>query len=115
MRAKGISKLLIAIFIALAGSFVLCAILSLNVESFDFIQSIAGTSSFFVAILTVIYVYTSTKQMDLMQRQLSEMTIERQSREQPIPSIENLTFLIQQPRFFIPHQMIAIVFCHVIF
>lgn len=66
----------------------------------DFIQIISGLSSFFVAILTSIYVYTTSKQIDVANAQLEEMKQERAMHEQPLLAIAKYQFEIERPNFF---------------
>lgn len=69
-------------------------------KNFDFITYIAGLSSFFVALLTVMYVYTTNEQLKMMNKQLIQMEKEQKQQQQPFPYIDNVEFEIEMPRFF---------------
>lgn len=66
----------------------------------DFITYIAGISSFFVAILTALNVYTTSSQIEVANKQLEEMKYDRAMSEQPLLTVEKLKFSIEKPRFF---------------
>jgi len=50
-------------------------------SNFDFITYIAGLSSFFVALLTVMYVYTTNEQLKIMNKQLRQMEVEQKQQQ----------------------------------
>lgn len=64
------------------------------------IDYISVTSSFSVAVLTIIYVYASTKQMHVMELQLDEMKAEHLTKDHPILVLSEPLFMIEPPRFF---------------
>ncbi len=74
-------------------------------RDFDFITYIAGLSSFFVALLTVVlltvvYVYTTNEQLKMMNKQLKQMEKEQKQQQQPFPHISKVELEIEKPRFF---------------
>lgn len=68
--------------------------------SFDFVACLSGISSFFVALLTALYVYTTTNQIEIATMQLIEMQSERALQQQPLVVSENVTFSLERPRLF---------------
>lgn len=65
-----------------------------------FISTIAGISSFFVAVLTALNLYITTNQIDVANKQLEEMKLDRALQEQPLITAVDETFVIERPRFF---------------
>lgn len=100
MGSKRINKILVFVSIILVIAFVGSFLYSNKKPDFNFLDTISSISSFFVAILTVIYVYTTSKQMDFMKQQLDQMQNEQRMREQPILDVVSKEFVIERPRFF---------------
>jgi hypothetical protein len=100
MESKKINKILLFVSIVLIVAFIGCLAYSLYNPKFSFIETISSISSFFIACLTVIYVYTTSNQMDLMKQQLKQMQQEQQLSEQPILDLESTKFEIERPRFY---------------
>lgn len=95
-----INIVLILISAILMIVFGVCIFLALKNEDFGIINYISITSSFSVALLTVICVYASTKQMHVMKLQLEEMKREHMLQTQPILVLNQPEFVIEAPRFF---------------
>lgn len=100
MGSKKINNILIAVSIVLATAFIGCLVYSLYNPKFSFVDTIGAISSFFVALLTVIYVYTTSKQLDFMKQQLNQMQQEQRMNEQPILDLVSSEFKIERPRFY---------------
>lgn len=100
MGSKRINKILVAVAIVLGLAFIGCFFYSLCNPFFSFINTLSSISSFFVAVLTVIYVYTTSKQMDFMKQQLEQMQKDQRMTEQPILDLTELKFEIERPRFY---------------
>ena len=100
MKQRNIRIVLLVIFFALIGSFAIIACISTINEDIDFIATVSGISSFFVAILTVLYVYTTSKQIEVANEQLAEMKQDRIVHDQPLIEVKNEAFSIERPRFF---------------
>lgn len=100
MESKKINKILVAVSIVLIVAFVVCALYAFFVPFTSFTEIISAISSFFVAGLTIIYVYTTSKQMDFMKQQLEQMRDEQRMREQPVIDISTSEFVIERPRLF---------------
>lgn len=100
MESKKINKLLIGVSIFLGVTFIGCLLYSFWNPWFNFSNTISSISSFFVAVLTIIYVYTTSKQMDFMKQQLEQMQREQRLSEQPILDLVSLSFEIERPRFY---------------
>lgn len=76
------------------------AVIKYKNSNFDFITYLSGTSTFIVAILTVLYVFTTSKQLDIMSSQLNEMKKDRELQSQPLPWLEKMEISIEKPRFY---------------
>ena len=100
MGIKKINGILIVVSIALIIAFIGCFVYSFFNTNFNFVDTISAIASFFVAILTVITVYTTTQQMNFMKQQLDQMRNEQRLSEQPVLDIVSPTFNIERPRFF---------------
>lgn len=100
MGTKKINCILVSVSILLGIAFIGCLIFSICNPEFNFVDTISAVSSFFVAALTIIYVYTASKQMELMKKQLNQMQQEQRLSEQPILDLESIEFKIERPRFF---------------
>lgn len=81
-------------------AFFACLIYSFIDRDFDFITYVAGLSSFFVALLTVVYVYTTNEQLKMMNKQLKQMEKEQKQQQQPFPHVNKVELEIEEPRFF---------------
>ncbi len=66
---------------------------------FGFINALSGLSSLFVAVLTVVYVYVTTNQLEVMKKQLAEIKLEREMQNQPMPWFEGVTLKVERPEF----------------
>lgn len=100
MGTRKINAILILVTIALIAAFVGSLVYSYFYPEFSFSDTISMISSFFVAILTVITVYTTSRQMDFMKQQLDQMRNDQRMSEQPVLDIINPQFEIERPRFF---------------
>lgn len=100
METKKINKILVFILVVLCLAFIGCFAYSFFDPDFSFVNTISSISSFFVAVLTVVYVYTTSKQMDYMKQQLNQMQTDHRMSEQPIIDFEDLTFELERPRLF---------------
>lgn len=100
MGTKKINSILIVVSLALIVVFVGCLVYSFFNSEFSFVDTISAVSSFFVAVLTVITVYTTTRQMDFMKQQLDQMRDEQRMSEQPVLDVINPKFEIERPRFY---------------
>ena len=100
MGSKRINTILIVVTIALIVAFAGCLIYSFFKPDFSFVDTISAVSSFFVAILTVITVYTTSRQLDFMKQQLDQMEKDHRLSEQPVLDVVTPKFEIERPRFF---------------
>lgn len=100
MISKNIKKLLILILIVLLFLLGAFTFISYRNPKFEFITYLSGSSTFIVAILTILYVLTTSKQLDIMTNQLKEMKKDRELQSQPLPYIENIKIESEKPRFF---------------
>lgn len=100
MNSKKIGVIVSAIIVLLFAVFSGALYFSLKHPSINFVSIISGLSSFFVAILTALYVYTTSKQIEVANEQLEEMRQERAMQEQPLLTLVDDKFQIERPRFF---------------
>lgn len=100
MNSKRIKVVVFTIIIILFVVFVGALIFSLKDPTINFFSTVSGLSSFFVALLTALYVYTTSKQIEVANEQLEEMRQERAMHEQPLLVLIDDQFQIERPRFF---------------
>lgn len=98
MKKMYITLIIILLFLLVV--FGGCIFFSIDNPKFDFISTISGLASFFIAILTVLYVYTTSKQLEIMTHQFEEIRTDRIFREQPILNFEEEQFIIYRPKFY---------------
>lgn len=100
MKPKKIYTIVYIIITIIVSTFFVVWYITSKNPKLSFITYISGISSFFVALLTALNVYTTTSQIEVATKQLDEMKYERSMLEQPLLLIENMKFLIEKPRFF---------------
>jgi hypothetical protein len=88
----------ILLFIVSLGGFSL--LYSVFNPRFDIFTCLSGLSSFFIAILTVLYVLVTSNQLDLMAKQLDEMKKGRELQNQPFPWVNQIEMKLEKPRFY---------------
>jgi hypothetical protein len=88
----------ILVFIVSLGGFLL--LYSVFNPRFDVFTSLSGLSSYFVAILTVLYVLVTSNQLDLMAKQLDEMKKGRELQNQPFPWINQVEMKLEKPKYY---------------
>ena len=66
----------------------------------DYIGIMSGISSVVLSLLTALYVYTTSKQIDAVNKQIEEMKMDRITKEQPLLSIVEDKFTIESPNFY---------------
>jgi len=100
MKTRTVRIVLIGVLALLLLTFCGCIYYGIKDPNFNAISTISGIASFFVAVLTVFYVYTTTRQIEVMASQIKEMRVERTLSEQPIISLIEETFTIYRPKFY---------------
>lgn len=118
MSLKFLRKTLIGIFIIIILIGIVLVIVNVKNPKFDAITYISGLSAFSLSILTILYVYNTSVQLNVLNKQLEEMKmerelqyqqleemkIERESQHQPLPWIREVNMDVECPRFFYdPH------------
>lgn len=91
-----LSLLIVILFLSGVLSYFLVPTQSLT----DFLTFMAGFSTIILAILTGIYVITTTRQLDVMKKQLNEMEYSRSLQTQPLPIIKNIKCTMENPKVF---------------
>lgn len=61
---------------------------------------ISGLATVVIAILTMAYVYVTSRQLEVMAGQLEQMEIERRLQNQPLPYMSDIVVRIEKPGFF---------------
>lgn len=61
---------------------------------------ISGSATVVIAVLTMAYVYVTSRQLDVMGRQLEQMEIDRRLENQPLPYVNNIRVRIEKPRLY---------------
>lgn len=67
---------------------------------YDTLTLLSGLSTYFVALFTLIYVFTSSRQLDVMIAQVNEMQKDRLLQSQPVLCIQNSIFSAESPRLW---------------
>jgi hypothetical protein len=75
-------------------------VLAVYMPNFKAIENLAGFSTFVIAFLTVIYVYTTNRQLQVMSQQIDEMKLDRELQNQPLPWVESIAFECEKPRLY---------------
>lgn len=91
-----ICAILVLLILSVVGAF----IAALKIDNVSFLETLSGVSSFFVAILTALYVFTTSKQIDVANKQLEEMKNERATNELPLVVLKQDFFEIERPKFY---------------
>jgi len=76
------------------------AIYSIINPNFNMIELLSAGSTYAVALLTVAYVLTTSKQLDVMANQLEEAKRDRELQNQPLPLIYEVKMLLEKPDFY---------------
>lgn len=97
---KNRSTILYATFTVLFAAGLFLIIYSVASSRFSPITYLSAGSTFIIAFLTAAYVLTTTKQLDVMSKQLDEMKKNRELESQPLPWISEYQFIIERPRLF---------------
>lgn len=100
MKPKKLYAIVYIVIVLLIVTFAGTWYMSSQNPKIDFITYIAGISSFFVAVLTALNVYTTSSQIEVANKQLEEMKYDRAMSEQPLLTVEKMKFSIEKPRFF---------------
>lgn len=100
MNQKILQRIIIGLisFILFVG--IILVIIDYKDPKFDAIAYLSGWSTFVLAILTAIYVITTSGQLNIMKKQLDEMRKERELQCQPLPWFEQIKFYIIKPKLF---------------
>ena len=98
IKQRQTNFIIILIIIIIFGLFIF--VYSLVNPNFNAITYLSGGSTFFIAILTIIYVLTTSKQLDVMTSQLNEMKHERELQNQPFPWITSIKMTLEKPDFY---------------
>lgn len=89
-----------AFFCALLVVGIGASIYSVVNPSFDALKLLSGYATFLIALLTVVYVITTRRQLRVMTRQLDEMARDRELQAQPLPWPVALMVYSERPRLF---------------
>ena len=66
----------------------------------NIIGYVSGSATVVIAILTMAYVYVTSRQLDVMGKQLEQMEIDRRLQNQPLPYVNNMEMRIEKPRLY---------------
>lgn len=87
--------ILILFGVFLVGTGVYCFI-----TGYDYLSLVPPISSGFLVIVTAVYVFTTSKQLNTLEAQSLEMKMDRVMRDQPLPWLNDLKFEIEQPNLY---------------
>jgi hypothetical protein len=100
MSIKPRQIVLVVFFLLILLIFVFSYIYSKDNSNRDFIATLSGTATVIVALLTLSYVYITSRQLDIMQKQLEENKKDRELSNQPLPWINDIKFYLEKPEFY---------------
>ncbi|MEE0110065.1 MAG: hypothetical protein UEP57_04135 [Oscillospiraceae bacterium] len=86
--------------VALIVSLLVVAYISQKNPNTDFITTISGIGTFATALLTALYVYTTTQQISIANNQLAEMKHDRITQEQPLVVVDCEKFNVNPPKMY---------------
>lgn len=66
----------------------------------NIITYVSGSATVVIAILTMAYVYVTSRQLDVMGRQLKQMEMARRLENQPLPYMSSMRVRIEKPRLY---------------
>lgn len=95
-----IKAFVVIIVVALMALLVVAALIAAKDPSVDFIVVVSGIGTFFTAILTALYVYTTTQQINIANKQLAEMKHDRIMQEQPLVIVDCEKFNVNPPKMY---------------
>lgn len=81
-------------------SLLVVAYISQKNPNTDFITTISGIGTFATALLTALYVYTTTQQISIANNQLAEMKYDRITQEQPLVVVNCEKFKVNPPKMY---------------
>ena len=100
---QNLSAVKIGVFVITGGlllSLIAVGIISYFLPNINFITVISGIGTFVTAILTGLYVYTTTQQINIANQQLAEMKNDRIMQEQPLVFSNCETFEVCVPKMY---------------
>ena len=100
MKIKIYQMVLIGLFVLLLALGVFSFVYSAVQKKYDLINSISAAGTFVIALLTLAYVYITSRQLDIMGEQLKENKKDRELQNQPLPWITSLLLTIENPDFY---------------
>lgn len=100
MNGKIKQGALLVLFVTLlAGGLFLIVYSAVN-PNVDLMSYVSGGAMLVVALLTIIYVYVTSRQLEVMGEQLEEMKADRQLQSQPLPFISDVRLEIEKPTLY---------------
>ncbi len=100
MERKSRQTIFISIFALLMILGLFSVIYSAIDEEHDVMQYLAGSATFVIALLTITYVYITSRQLDVMTEQLNQIKVDRELQSQPLPWISSIDVVLERPRFY---------------
>lgn len=76
---------------------IVCAVIA---PGYGVINYISGLAMIVIATLTLAHVYVTSRQLNVMDKQLEQIEIERRLQNQPLPYISNIDVSMERPRFY---------------
>jgi|SRR5450759_579417 len=109
---KHLTNFLFAIVVALVAIAIAVLIAKLFLHKLDVVAYLSAASTFAIALLTIGYVLTTRRQLDVMQSQLGEMKRQTQFQRQPYPQLLSIQFFVHKPVFtYMPPKDEYVVLC----
>lgn len=98
MGIEKLHKALFILFISLLALGIFSIAYAVLNPGLNVINYISGSAIVVIAILTMAYVYITSKQLDVMAKQLEQIKIEREFQNQPLPYIYDVKGSVEKPR-----------------
>lgn len=96
---KNLTTILLVILVLLLAIGIFVVVYRLFSPRFNAVAYLSAASTFAIALLTIGYVITTKRQLDVMDNQLREMKRQTAFQRQPYPRLQDLGFKIQKPVF----------------
>jgi hypothetical protein len=100
MKNKIYQWVLIGLFVLLLALGIFSFVYSAVEQKYDLISSISAAGTFVIALLTLAYVYITSRQLDVMNEQIIENRKDRELQSQPLPWMTSFGVSIEKPKFY---------------
>jgi hypothetical protein len=96
---KNLTSILLIILVLLVAVAIIVLLAKVFFPRFNVVAYLSAASTFAIALLTIGYVITTKRQLDVMDNQLNEMKRQTVFQRQPYPRLQDLGFKVLKPVF----------------